>query len=33
MAEAPNTVAKEQLEELFVANTVGEEEESSSDSE
>ena len=33
MADAPNTVAKEQLEELFVANTVDQEEESSSDSE
>ena len=33
MAEAPNTVAKEQLEELFVANTVDKEEESSSESE
>ena len=33
MADAPNTVAKEQLEELFVANTVVEEESSSSASE
>jgi aspartyl-tRNA synthetase len=33
MAEAPNTVATEQLNELFVANTVEQEEDSSSDSE